>query len=175
MGKKTNKTYKLRKELALITSASNPHNKRKTKKEIRGIRNKYTICTARDRENITDTEIIDMIRQNLAATVSRYQRYKTSQKRRRDNKNFKNKKKFYTQLAEKKAVPEDTLTGNEIENFWNSIWSNDTTHKQTTWLNEVRFKGKATEYQEITVEEVGNVIKKTSNWKVPGPDKIQNF
>jgi hypothetical protein len=51
------------------------------------------------------------IRQNLAATVSRCRRYKTSQKRRRDNKNFKNKeKKFYAQLTEKKTVPEDTPT-----------------------------------------------------------------
>jgi hypothetical protein len=31
------------------------------------------------------------------------------------------------------------------------------------------------EYQHIREEEVGNAIKKTSNWKAPGPDKIQNF
>jgi hypothetical protein len=172
----TNKTYKLRRELALITAASNPHNNRKTKKEIRGIRNKYTIHMARDRENVTDTEIIDTIRQKLAATVSRYHRYKTSQKRRQDNKNFKNnKKRFYAQLVKKKAIPEDAPTGSEIENFRNSIWSNDTTHKQTTWLNEVQFKGETMEYKQITEEEIGNAIKKINNWKAPGPDKIQNF
>jgi hypothetical protein len=155
---------------------NNNNNNNNNNKEIRGIRNKYTIHTTRNREDVTDIEITDTIRRKSAATVSRYRRYKTSQKRRRDNKTFKNnEKKFYAQLVKRKAVPEDAPTGREIENVWNSKWSSDTTHKQTAWLNEVRFKGETMEYKQITEEEIGNAMKKTSNWKAPGPDKIQNF
>jgi hypothetical protein len=48
-------------------------------------------------------------------------------------------------------------------------------HKQTAWLNEVQFKDEIMEYQQITEEEVRNVIKKTATGRPQGQMKYRIF
>jgi len=57
-----------------MISANNTNNRKKTK-EIQKIRDKYKRHTTHDRENTTDVEIIDTLKQKLSAYTSRLNIY----------------------------------------------------------------------------------------------------
>jgi len=77
------------------------NNKKKTKEEIQKIRDKYKRHTTCDRKNTEDVERIDTLQQKLSVYTSRLNRYKKCH-RRKDDKNFQNNEKVYTQITGKK-------------------------------------------------------------------------
>lgn len=72
-------------------------------------------------------------------------------------------------------MPEDIPKEDEIKNFWESIWSNEVTHRQAEWLNDIAYNGEVMQYEQITIRDIQQATSKTHNWKAPGPDQIQNY
>lgn len=128
----------------------------------------------------TPTEILDTLKQKLAAYSARLKRYNESSQRKIQNKQFnRNEKLFYKSLEKQEEIRIIPPNTNEIKNFWENIWSNPKQHKETaTWITEEYDKNVNTPQQTdhiVTIEELRRTIQKTHNWKAPGIDHIHNF
>ena len=59
------------------------------------------------------------------------------------------------------------------------IWGNPVTHKkQATWLQEIKEKENERirhRFPEISTSTVRNQLKRTPNWKAPGPDEVHSY
>lgn len=170
------KIEQLRKEIGILTqNQRNPSNK--VKKVAAGMASRY-----RSEENPGVIEILDHLKQKLAATAKRLRRYRESNLRKQQNTDFAtNQRNFYRNL---KKTPGKTRQSDKEPNredilqFWSNIWSTTTGHRTTKWYHEEkRAMGNLTTMLDwqITTEDVKKAITRTLNWKTPGPDKIQNF
>ena len=70
---------------------------------------------------------------------------------------------------------------NEARTFWSSIWDNPAVHNdQAEWLNEVKMELKVDVddmQNDLVIDErmLKKQLRKTPNWKAPGPDGVQGF
>lgn len=124
-------------------------------------------------------EILDTKKQKLQALSKRLRRYKKSNQRRKDNKNFEtNQKMFYRNLNNEQKI-ENPPDINDITQFWKNIWSNPVEHSEhPEWVEVEKEATKdVNEMQKLTIEpdDVTLATKKLLNWKAPGPDKIHNY
>lgn len=66
-----------------------------------------------------------------------------------------------------------------IRDFWSSIWEKGESHNETAdWISREERrtrKVKDMPWEHITSEEVKNMLSKSSSWKAPGPDGLQNY
>lgn len=120
------------------------------------------------------------IKMRLMATAQRLRGYKRRKKQYLQNKMFReNAKLFYRQLNEPQGIETEPPPQEKIEEFWAGILEDSTSHNtNANWIKqEADAYGHITEQQwcDFTVSEIKNAIKKSQNWKSPGPDMLQNF
>ena len=67
----------------------------------------------------------------------------------------------------------------EVEQFWSEIWGNNKSHNEAAeWIrkqDELHKQRESQPWRAIDADEVTRAIKKSSNWKSPGKDKVTNF
>lgn len=167
----------LRREIGIITQNQKPNPSRKVLKMAAKI-----IHRERTSQNPTPIDILDLLKQKLAAAAKRLKRYKESFARKVQNQQFStSERKFYKSLnindTPNNATP--VLPKAEtVRTFWENIWSLPAQHKRSKWLSEERKTTTNLRTMltwEITLDDVQKAVRRTLNWKTPGPDKIQNF
>lgn len=132
-------------------------------------------------EGNTLNEIIDKHTQQLAAYAKRLRRYKECTDRKQQNNEFhNNQKKFYRNLNKNNITYTEGIPSiDSVRNFWADIWEKPKQHEvNNKCLQEERMRiENINEMNEtpITEHDITDTIKKTSNWKSPGPDQIQNY
>ena len=98
----------------------------------------------------------------------------------RKNKLFTDdKKRLYRELNKKQIKAIEAPSPEEIKEFWSNIWENEKYHDETAeWIrqqDEMMKNQPSQEWQDIENVEVILTLKKTSNWKSTGIDKVPNF
>ena len=67
----------------------------------------------------------------------------------------------------------------EVQTFWKGIWSERKIyHNDAEWLKDVKNELQQDEGQnkiDITKDKMMRVLRKTPNWKGPGPDNLQGY
>ena len=122
----------------------------------------------------------EILKQHIQAKAQRIRRYTKRSNFFKHNKLFReDAKKFYRQLDSKHIVIDKPPNINEVEGFWASIWEQNKKHNEkSTWIKQQEEQYKNVPNQnwcDISITETVTAIKKTSNWKAPGIDKISNF
>ncbi|KAL0274582.1 UNVERIFIED_CONTAM: hypothetical protein PYX00_002681 [Menopon gallinae] len=125
-------------------------------------------------------EYKDTLTQKLSVLSERLRRFKEAAKRREHNAQFsKNPKGFYRSLnPASQGEPTKPPHPTEMHAFWSNIWSRRVEHnRQAPWIAEFQEKLEDTPlmaFEEIATD-LAEAIRKTHNWKAPGPDRIRNF
>lgn len=165
-----NKITALRKEIGQLTQYLNGNLTQKKRQKL-------------NPNNRTDDEITDQLdtnKQKLQAYSKRLRRYKKSNQRKRDNKLFyTNQKLFYQNLNSEHIQITQPPDITNIQRYWETLWSNPIQHEtHSSWAEiEEQEVSNLETMPDITIDndDVTQAIKKTLNWKAPGPDKIQNY
>ncbi|VEN60233.1 unnamed protein product, partial [Callosobruchus maculatus] len=163
-----------RKQIGILTSSKQITASEKTKNNACKIINTY-----KSPENMGYTEVLDLIKQKLAAMARRLRRHKKSNERRLQNNLFsKNEKAFYKNLQKKEEFTDTPPESHEVLEFWKRVWETPGYHREDKWYRDEKRKSsqiRAMSTWEISKEEIEVAVKKTLSWKAAGPDKLQNF
>lgn len=172
---------RLRAQVDILTEYLNNNRRPKITRKVHNItaNARLNLNTANEQDLVI---LRDTLRQKYKAKGARLRRYNELTKRKTQNAQFNSsRKKFFRQLGEnttEEATSEITNAA-EFTTYWKSIWSRPCSFNKTAaWIKEVEDKQEMVTTMELegfTTNEVLTSIKKTSNWKTPGPDKIQNF
>jgi len=68
-----------------------------------------------------------------------------------------------------------TPDSEEAKQFWESIWSTESTHyKDAEWLKKLKEEVELPQQAElsITIDMVTQFLRKVPNWKAKGPDMV---
>jgi len=90
------------------------------------------------------------------------------------------KKNYYRNLkCERRSDCHDTLPDKQtLTNLWASTWGNAVKNNlKASWVRREQTRVSnvtAKEHSPITTVQVSRLIAETINWKVPGPDEINN-
>src|SRR5678815_2932736 len=91
------------------------------------------------------------------------------------------KGKFYRELRGENIKVDKPPERDRLDAFWRSIYEDQRTHnEEAEWLETTRRNPQIEEINEmefepLTEREVMEKIRRTSNWKTPGPDMVQNI
>ena len=123
---------------------------------------------------------IETLKQKIAMYGKRLRRYNTSNKRKDDNRRFKQSEKlFYNNLSNTNIRIQSPPTENDLTFYWENMWKNKGNHNtEAEWLKSEKYTNEHIEQMEdykITLDELKQAVKNTMNWKSPGPDHIHNF
>ncbi|CAH2021123.1 unnamed protein product, partial [Acanthoscelides obtectus] len=175
----TNKIDSIRRDIGILTQNQSLNPSSSVTKKAKAI-----LGREQRLENPTATEILDHLKQKLKAMAKKLRRYKESNTRRQHNSQFsRSERSFYKNLESEDHEPQ-TLKENKVptpeatKTFWESIWGNPVIHNNTRWLFDEKRSTSSLQTMlewEVTTDQVTKAINKTSNWKAPGQDKIQNF
>lgn len=156
-----------RKELSKLANAAKDKNRQRVEE---------LMATHRANDRTTTEEAIEYLKQRTAALAQRVRRYKKRAKQYYQNRQYeKNQKSFFRSLRDTAIRVDKIPTVEEVDTFWRGIYEDDIKHnEEAEWIRKFKCNSEMT-WRNITAEEVKAVIKNTSNWKAPGPDKINNF
>ena len=119
------------------------------------------------------------LKQRIAAKATKIRRYENRNKQFHQNRLFEtDQRKFYTELSGDKISSDMTPDSEEAKQFWESIWSIESTHhKDAEWLKKLKEEVELPQQAElsITIDMVTQFLRKVPNWKAPGPDMVQGF
>lgn len=172
------KIAKLRKSIGILTQSLRNTASARVKRAAETIIKQY-----QNIDNPTVVEVLDLLKQTLAANAKKLRRYKTSHMRKTQNRQFaRDQRTFYRGLKDS-ARPQESMnrkapSPQEVREFWSGIWNNPIEHRQAKWISEEHQHRAAVRTMldwEITTEDVQKAIRKAKNWKAPGPDMLQNF
>lgn len=124
--------------------------------------------------------VIEELKQRVKAISQKIRRYNNRVNQYHQNKLFsENQSKFYQTLSNPGQIENVTTDKESTKKFWEDIWSDGIEHnKNAPWIGRVKESMKDIEKQNevvINLENVGRAIRKTPNWKAPGPDGVQGF
>ena len=162
-----------RNDLSLLTEME--QNRLTNQRKVRQMKKRYTI------KNMTDIpQAKEKLKQQIQAKAQRIRRYEKRSKQFRQNKIFKtDAKKFYRELGKGQITVKEPPPLTEIEEFWSKIWEDEKHHNDTAqWISDEQNRLKdqpMQEWKDIETAEVTLALKKASNWKSPGIDKVPNF
>ena len=172
----------LRRDAGRLTQFLNNNRKPRLIKTLQPIFAKVRSHTKHEPENSSIKEYLDTIKQKLSVKAGRLKRYLVSQERKSQNELFKaNEKIFYRNLNITRSRNGANIYPNveEFQNYWKSVWSTPTTHNyKASWIKseeERTLNVEQMQISDLSVDQIISAIKKTSNWKTPGCDGIQNF
>lgn len=129
----------------------------------------------------TPIELLDTLKQKLAVYSTRLKRYKESNERRKQNSLFnKNEKLFYKRINTGEEINIIPPTKEELTKFWKDLWSREKKHNEKAqWIQtekeNISGNIEPQSDNEVTANELYDVVRKTHNWKSPGIDGIHNF
>lgn len=158
-----------RKHLSWLAEWKRDNLKDEKKKET--LEKKYRV-----RENGLN-QTMETIKQRLSAKSSKIQRFEKRIKGFRQNKLFENnQKRLYSELRGE-SRQQEAPNAEAAKAFWTGIWGSEVSHNQDApWLQSI--KEKTTIEQEdcsISSADLRVQLKKTQNWKAPGPDGLQGY
>ena len=144
-------------------------------KKRKELERKFNIKT---KEDLGTT--IETLKQQIQAKAQKLRRIEKRNKFYRQNTLFKqDAKKFYRELGKKQITVNSPPAIEELEQFWSKIWERNDKHNENAyWIKQQEETFTDVEQQvwvDIDVEETSSAIKKSSNWKAPGIDKVPNF
>ena len=87
-----------------------------------------------------------------------------------------NQERVYQQMDGIRNINNKKPNAKESKQFWSNIWDNDKEHERNTeWLRELRAKKGNMKQNDIniTTEMIKEQVKKISNWKSPGSERVQ--
>ena len=124
--------------------------------------------------------VTEQLRQRIQATASKIRRYEERITQFRQNKKFRsNQGAFFREIngnhRNQESSPADTETS---LNFWRGIWENNKTHRNDAgWLDNVKQSIAHPKQADVTItlQKLRRLLRKTPNWKAPGPDQVQGF
>lgn len=179
-----NKITNIRKDIGKLHNYLNKLNSasQKLKKKIKIIAKRAKI-NHNSPDYLTKLHLhLDKCKQKAAALGARIRRYNERVKTYRDNKSFsENPGSFYRGLENNILEPNNGSLPEPhmMLTFWQNIWSTPVYHDDDAyWIQE------ETEAHSllppmpqmvISEEHIRTAVRKTANWKAPGPDKIQNY
>lgn len=162
-----------RKELALIHEFKKGVSTRQVCTKIDKVRKKYNA-------DITIEMLEKNIQMKLQAKAQRLRRYTKRSNHYHQNKIFnEDAKRFYRQLNNQKTEVTEPPSQDHVTQFWRGILEDEVVHNdRAAWVEQEKKNHRMIRpdaWQNFTVNEIVKVIRKTQNWKSPGPDKVQNF
>ena len=112
--------------------------------------------------------------------AQRMRRYEKPGKFYQQNAIFKNiTKEFYREIGKEKVTVNETRAINDIERFWDTIWSEEKDFNQRVeWIKNVQTDYANIQEQQcsdISVEELQTALKKSHKWKSAGTDQVLNY
>ena len=129
------------------------------------------------REKITVQ--LEEINQKVLAKEGRVKTYQQRVKQYRQNRTFQNNEiKFYQQLEGHDTKTYQQPDARETERFWTKIWQPKNHNEKAEWINDMTTELEGLEEgpnAEIHIELLKKTLKKISNWKTPGHDRIHGF
>ena len=115
---------------------------------------------------------LEEIYQKVLAKEGRLKRY-------RQNRTFQNnERKFYQQLGGDDNKTYQQSNAKETERFWTKIWQRKQHNEKAEWINHITRELEQLEEgpkDEIPTDLFKTTLKKVSNWKTPGHDRIDGF
>lgn len=170
----------LRADLNRIIGYKEGKRSRRLNNSVKRILEKYKIHAKHDKNNENIDEANNTIKQKLAALNKRLRRYRDTTLRKTQNKQFtNNEKQFYNNLNKTNSKGNGAPTKDDIEKYWTKLWSEKVNHnKETQWIEREEEANQSItrmEYKQITIDEIGETVKKTHNWKATGIDNIHNY
>lgn len=166
----------IRADIAILTQSKLPNASNRLCRRAAAIKGRHTTS-----QNPGEQEIIDLLKQKLAAISTRLQRYRKSNKRREQNHLFAvNERSFYQSLGAEPAQRGTTEQPEQgtMREYWENIWSVPAHHAPHRWINEQRAANSNLRTMldwRITLADVQKAISRTHSWKAPGRDKLQNY
>ncbi|XP_022188744.2 uncharacterized protein LOC111047324 [Nilaparvata lugens] len=123
---------------------------------------------------------MNKFKQRLAALANRCRRYTEAESRRHQATLFSNdERKYYKLLNSNEHGVVQHPGVEDMEKFWKDIWQEPVMHNENTyWIDQVKSKMRDLAGMPqcvISTEDVSIAVKKSHNWKAPGPDGIQNY
>lgn len=169
------KITKLRKDLSQITEISQGNESSRMQTIKKRLYSKYNIKNKADEEKTIET-----LKQNVQAKAQRIRRFEERHQFYKQNQQFKdNPKQFYKTLNGKNIKVEIPPETTEVKKLWQDIWETPEEHNQSAeWIQRHETRNEEIEemiWQNITAAEVKSILLKSSNWKAPGIDGIQNY
>lgn len=181
----SNKVERLRADIARLTEFSKGTASKKLQRKVELIIRNHSTHTRHDTPNSNLVTVIDTLKQKLAATKTRLNRYKKCSRRKWQNKQFScNERKFYRDIKSKMSQQDEISTENmptseDVFHFWSSVWSSTKEHNITaSWIMEEKRNNADVEDMlapEVTDTVLSNIISNTHNWKGTGSDNIHNY
>ena len=165
----------MRADLSILTDMAQKSETQKISRKKQTIKRKYKITTIQDLH--TAREFLKM---KILAKAQRIRRYEKRSKQYKQNQMFaNNRKKFFRNLGKEQVPVEKPPKKEATETFWRNILENDREHNHSAErIKREELKYADTEcqpWEDITQDELQTALKKTSNWKSPGPDADPNF
>lgn len=87
-------------------------------------------------------------------------------------------KKFYRKMNEQCSTTEEGPDQQHVEQFWSEIFEKEHHNGAAEWIQNEKRKYSALEpeeWEDLTNDDMIEILKHIQNWKSPGPDKVQNF
>lgn len=169
------KVADMRKELSTIVNFKNrntSHGPLRVPERVAQTLRAYTA----EGEDPNFDNVVEQLKQRIAATSQRLRRYKKRTAQFRQNRNFKtNAKGFYRNIKEEKTEAGAIPSRENIDAYWRNIYETPVRHNEdAAWIRSFKSNYQM-EWTPVEDAEVTKVIKNLANWKAPGPDRIQSF
>ena len=121
-----------------------------------------------------------MLKEKKSAGTTKIRRYEERKLYYHHNNLFvTNQNQFYQELDGCSNIPNKASEDQEASEFWSNIWSIPGNFKgNASWLPKVKERLSKIEKQEdirIRVQNVKTTIRKMKNWKLPGPESVQEY
>ena len=112
--------------------------------------------------------------------AQRMRRYEKREKFYHQNLIFKSDaKKLYREIGEEKVTVNETPAINDIERFWDTIWSKEKDfNEKAEWIKIVQADSaniQEQQWSDISVGELRTALKKCHKWKSAGIDQVSNY
>ncbi|XP_037928971.1 uncharacterized protein LOC119663439, partial [Teleopsis dalmanni] len=126
-------------------------------------------------------EFMDILKQKHSVVCKRLRRYGESHARRIQNSMYiKNQRQFFSTLGSTDSTRQHaSFSVTEVKNYWSAPWEFSkplALHAEWIDAEHNRYANIATmRLMEVTDDEVRETIVRSSNWKPPDLDKVQNF
>ena len=167
------KIEKLRKEVSRLD--------RMKKEELKNRRLKEEITKKYQLKNKSINEVIEVLKQRIVASAAKLKRYEARTEQYIQNRLFQtNQKKLFERLEKKEETCQQEMPEKESTvKFWNDIWNQPVNHNENAnWLGKVEEELNTNRKQEnvkITMAKLKKQLKRTKNWRAPGPDGLQGY
>ena len=162
----------MRADLSILTDIAQKGETQKISKKNQRIKKKYKITTNQELQAARES-----LKMRIQSKGQRIRRYVKRSKQFSQNQMFaKNRKRFFRSLGKEQISVEKPPKKDATKTFWRTILENNREYNHSAeWIKREEQKYTDIECQpwkDISLDELQTALKKTSNWKLPGPDAV---